>query len=897
MQLRHGRARRGAVLAAALALAASGPAAATAPAHAAATLTLTSPVLVFDQGSTRISLTTDQTSVSYRVTDEAGAPVTSGTLAVSGGAGALDLGSLGPGYYHLSVTAGTTTVPTEIGVLGGFAPGTATRDQRFGMDVHFGHQPNDATLFALMGRIGFTHTRSDLNWSAIEQSPGEYSWGGYVTDTDVPLAAQNGLTPLLVAGYSNKNYDGGYTPYTQAGWDAFGRFIDAGYEHFSGYTKDVEVYNEFNGGFDTAQACARTVGDKVRCYLGMLKAAHQAVKVDGGHADANLIGPVSAGIDQPWITGLLDGGALDYLDTFSFHQYAGANPETAYAAVPWLRQQIRDHHGGTNMPLWITETGDTVMPGAVTDADQADFAVRLPVLAFAAGVDRYFWYDFLNDGSDPTNKEHNFGQLRQPTTGVVGNPPKPSLVTQATVLRQIGGLPLTGSDDLAAPAYSYRFGTTTRVMWATTPTTVRVAATKPLTVTDEYGRASTYTPVGGSVTLGLDKHPVYVRGASGVSVTTNPGVTATVPGTSNTAETIPVTVTNRERHPVNGTVGHTGFTVAARASTTVQVPTTGNTGERNLVASAGVGPLRTVRIPLSTSVVAATRVTVAPKVAGTDPVRNQLAVTVTNNRRATALPVASVYWHLTDGSTYLGRGTETGVPDVAPGTSVTVTVDVPALSTWDQHWYYTKVTTSGGAEVAAQGWTGWNPVEADGAAHAPPIDLGRQVARTYPGGYGGAADLSGTLRPSYTADGLVVTADVTDDVFRQAATDPSQLWSGDSIQFAVTPTLPGLSTQRVEVGAGLLPSGPAVYTWSPPPGQSAGTTPGATATVTRDGTTTHYRIAVPWASLGLAARPAAPFGMSVVVNDSDGAARNWVTWGDGITTTKSSVLLRPVQIV
>jgi hypothetical protein len=876
-------------------------------AAAAATLTVTSPVLVFDRGHTSITVASDQASVSYSVADEAGVVVRTGSAAVSGGAGTLDLRTLGPGYYGLSVTAGSgsaaASVSTSFGVLTGFAPGTAAHDARFGMDLHFGHQPNDSTLLALIGHLGIGYTRTDQNWQAVERTPGVYTWSPSSTDTDVPMAKQDGVTTLLIADYTNPLYDGGVTPYDQAGWAAFGAYANAIVDHFGSYTKDVEIYNEFNLGFDDAPACNQTVADRVRCYLALARATHQAVKVTGGHPDANLIGPVAGGIDQPWITGLLDGGLLNDIDTFSFHTYANANPETAYNGVPWLRQQIRAHNGGQDMPLWLTETGEPVMSGVTTDAQQADYAVRLPVLAFASGVDKYFWYDFLNDGSDPTNAEHNFGQLRQPTAGVVADAPKPSLVTQATVLREIGGLPLAGSDGLAAPAYSYRFGsgsTTTRVMWATSPKTVQLATTNPLVVTDEYGRASTYTPVGGAVTLDLDQHPVFVRGAaSAVAVDADPAVTLTVPPTTNTDETVRATVTSAG-HPgerLDGTIAGQHFTLRAdasgNASTTVQVPTTRQLGPRSLVASVGPGSRRDVRLVAHTTVEPATVVHTVPVVVSADPPHDQLSVQITNNRRSTAVSVSKVDWSLTG----VAQGTVTSVPDIPAGQTASVAVDVPAQSTWDGHAYTDSVTTGDGTVITDGGTTGWNPIEPVGTTNVAPIDVGTQLARTYPGGYGGASDLSGTIRPSYTADGLVLTADLVDNVQDQPATDPSGMWSGDSIQIAVTPAMPGRSAQRVELGAALLAAGPAVYTWSPPPGGAAGVTPGAAATITRDGTTTHYQVSVPWAALGLTGRPTVPFGLSILVNDNDGAARNWATWGDGIATTKSADLLRPVQLI
>lgn len=111
--------------------------------------------------------------------------------------------------------------------------------------------------------------------------------------------------------------------------------------------------------------------------------------------------------------------------------------------------------------------------------------------------------------------------------------------------------------------------------------------------------------------------------------------------------------------------------------------------------------------------------------------------------------------------------------------------------------------------------------------------------------------------------------------------------------------MPGRSKQYVEFGASLVGGKPQVYTWRAPSGQSAGPTPGATAQITRDGTTTRYTVTVPWASLGLAGKPTASIGLGFVVNDSDndGRARGWSEWGAAIANnSKSATGLRAVQL-
>src|SRR5690348_9342433 len=111
-----GRSRAFGVAAICVVIAALGAATdASASANASATLSVTNPSLVFIQGSARITLDSDQASVSWSVTDDQQQPVRSGNAAIAGGSGQINLDNLGPGYYNLSVTAGDTTRTTSFG--------------------------------------------------------------------------------------------------------------------------------------------------------------------------------------------------------------------------------------------------------------------------------------------------------------------------------------------------------------------------------------------------------------------------------------------------------------------------------------------------------------------------------------------------------------------------------------------------------------------------------------------------------------------------------------------------------------------------------------------------------------------------------------------------------------
>ncbi|WP_093896327.1 hypothetical protein [Streptomyces sp. Ncost-T10-10d] len=884
----------------------------TAPAaHAAGTLTVTSPDLVFVKGQAKITLTSDEASVAWKAIDDQGLTVASGTAPVSCGTATVDVTELGSGYYTLTATAGATTRTANFGVLTAPA-GHEQKDTRFGTGIHYGwNDGDDQKLLRSVKLMGMHGIRSDINWSAIEKTPGEYTWSNYSTDQHIPYAKTQGLTALPISGYRNAHYDSNRTPASDAALEAYGKYTAAVVEKYQQSTKEVEIYNEYNStGFNNG-ACGITAD----CYLKLLKASFG--KVHAKVPDATVVGGGLAGLQTDWLKRLYTIGGLDYMDALSVHEYGYPRPpEEALAKLPQVRADL-DAAGGKDFPLWMTENGYPTHNDGVTPALQAAYVPRAQIFSFASGVNRYYWYDLTDDGTDINNKEHNFGAFKRPTADVKAWQPKPSVVTEGVLIRQIAGRAYAGRDDAGSDAVrSYRFGTgtdTVRALYttATTPGTVELSATGPVTVTDQLGHAKTYTPVGGRVQLGIDGKVLYVKGAvNGVKSVTAPAFSLELPKRTNTEE--PVTavleVDRTKGHPP--VPRHVQFRIAGETyrvtskpgqvtRRTIELPTSALTGTRSVSGTVGFGPVGLGRITTDTEVVPPTEVTFDPVVKKAAPFAAALKVTVTNNRTRSELDLTELEWQVNSGTTYLDRGTIDGPIKVGTEARTSFTVDARNIKPWNRYWTAAYISTPDGTRTPVGTWNGWGAVQPAGTSTTTPIDVAAQGSLHYTGGYNGASDLSGTLRPQYTEAGLVLKGEITDNVLAQPATTAENMWQGDSVQFAVTPQLPGRSRQYVEVGASLVGGRPQVYTWRPPSGQSAGPTPGAAAQITRDGTTTHYTVTVPWASLGLVGKPTESIGLGVVVNDidNDGRARGWSEWGAAIANnSKSATGLRAVQL-
>jgi hypothetical protein len=244
--------------------------------------------------------------------------------------------------------------------------------------------------------------------------------------------------------------------------------------------------------------------------------APTADRVHAAGTGVKIVGPANARQDQAFLDELFRLGGLKYLDVVSFHPYEDEynnGPEFLVSNLQVAHDSIRANNDGVDKPIWLTELGWST--SIVTEQQQANHLVRGEAIAFASNVERFYYYDLINDGNDPNNPFLNFGLFRKSSAEVPAFEPKPAAMAQAVMIRKLAGKAFAERDALAETTYSYAFGEgegTTRVAWATTPTSVSYATKKPVTVTDQYGTISVLEPEGGQVTIALGEQAVYIDG-------------------------------------------------------------------------------------------------------------------------------------------------------------------------------------------------------------------------------------------------------------------------------------------------------------------------------------------------------------------------------------------------
>jgi len=287
-----------------------------------------------------------------------------------------------------------------------------------GVNIHFitGHQRD----LDLISAAGFKWIRMDFDWAQIERQTNEFDWSAYEELT--ANLEKRGMHAIYILDYSNPLYEEkavSTNPLThQSQTDiaspqhpesiaAFGRWAAAAATHFRGKPILWEIWNEPNISFWKPKPNARQ-------YADLALATCKAIR--GANPKAGIIGPACSTFDWPFLQRFLESGVLQYLDAVSVHPYRPPNrsPETAAADYQKLRgliERLGNDDRQKKVPIVCGEWGYSSHQGGVSPETQAAFIARQQLSNLLCGVPLSIWYDWMNDGPDPKENEHNFGTM------------------------------------------------------------------------------------------------------------------------------------------------------------------------------------------------------------------------------------------------------------------------------------------------------------------------------------------------------------------------------------------------------------------------------------------------------------------------------------------------------
>lgn len=306
------------------------------------------------------------------------------------------------------------------GLLGHSVQGLAqTGEEPFvvGVCAHELHKGDPSgRAYAMMRDAGITSVRTDAHWAYVERQPGqlkiEPSWHRYLKET-----AQHGLNTQFILGYGNSHYGGGEKPRSEPVRAAFNRYVEFITDELKGQVAYYEIWNEWDveDPHDPkfTQDYARLIADA----SGIIRQRAPNAKVLAGAV-------TSQGIDSGFALRLLENGLMQSVDGLSLHPYVhcrGWRRNTPEAWIEWMGEVDKDltRAAGRPVPLYLTEMAWPSHQGAcgIDETLQAAYLARSFFLAKTLpNIKGMWWYDFRNDGTDKTEREHNFGLVRQDFT-------------------------------------------------------------------------------------------------------------------------------------------------------------------------------------------------------------------------------------------------------------------------------------------------------------------------------------------------------------------------------------------------------------------------------------------------------------------------------------------------
>jgi hypothetical protein len=421
-----------------------------------------------------------------------------------------------------SLTGNYVTSPVTYGPL----------TDHIGVSIHF---YSDDRALDIIKAAGFRWIRADLKWDQAEQTKGVYSFTFF--QNLVTAARNRGLKTLAILAYGNPLYTGGTMnpPVTSAALQAFSDYAAAAVTALQGTGTVFEIWNEPDLAtfWPPAPSGAQ--------FGALLKVADTRIK--------SLASPpqlVTGGLSAPgnaarsFLSDAGPSGGLATATGLGMHLYTQTAPETRWDDLLELAGNASSAMPGGR--VWCTEWGysstslDSAANGhsAASRLKQAVYTVRLILAGWMANLPVVNVYDLRDDGTDATNKEHNYGLIDR---NYADKPAMTAvrLLTSLASTRTFGGsvspsvMPsgmhagrLIGSDDVW-------------IIWlddrCTDGSVSVVLPSGYLQVTDVLGAAAPVasTSSGPTVTISVAGGPIYLRVPTAALPPSNAQVKITIP--------------------------------------------------------------------------------------------------------------------------------------------------------------------------------------------------------------------------------------------------------------------------------------------------------------------------------------------------------------------------------
>ncbi|HTU42210.1 MAG TPA: glycosyl hydrolase [Candidatus Aquilonibacter sp.] len=274
-------------------------------------------------------------------------------------------------------------------------PRTAVSREFFGLHIHraFSTTPWPPVPFGSWRLWG-----SYVRWPQVEPERNQWQWD--ILDREVELGEQHHVDLLLPLGdtpewaSATPDHDSnGPSQCDVADLQDWRTVIRTEAMRYKGRIRYYEIWNEPNLP-RLSQTCSP---EKL---LILAREAYTTLKQVDPNIRVISPSPVNGnGLD--WLDRYLELGGGKYADIIGYHFYVTTRPESMLNLILPAKEIMRKH-GVDDKPLWNTEAGWIKrLTGRIDLVQQAPgWAARAYILNWAAGVERFYWYAWDDDGGD-----------------------------------------------------------------------------------------------------------------------------------------------------------------------------------------------------------------------------------------------------------------------------------------------------------------------------------------------------------------------------------------------------------------------------------------------------------------------------------------------------------------
>jgi len=390
------------------------------------------------------------------------------------------------------------------------------------------HFSLDSDCLALAKAVGVRwlrlHPPNHTKWRVVEPKKGEWQWRDdairIARDAGFELCGSLDRCPTWAStappGTPDRAFYTGTGAWVPKDWQEWEDYVARTVRRHKDDIHMWEVWNEPNL---TSWLRPRKGETRAQAYIEMLRHTYPVVKREDRTATviAGCVAGALTSKSSAWqfAADIIDQGALDLLDVFSFHEYIfrsideGDDPIGAQMAR--LRQRMRA--AGKEVPIINSEGGYSApgtcisyrpcSSGTVPPDKMARWLVRQYVAQLAQGIKQFYFYNFFIDGSPVIRRWEGF---------VEGDgQPRPNVAAYATMTWLLDGATFKGTDRPGEHVWVHRFSTPAgplAVAWSRTDTIAHIAIARAKEAWDLMGASM---PIPRDGVFEVTDAPVYVR--------------------------------------------------------------------------------------------------------------------------------------------------------------------------------------------------------------------------------------------------------------------------------------------------------------------------------------------------------------------------------------------------